>query len=87
DSSPDSPTFEEDNRIARLALRYILCNPAITAPIPGLISPQQVDNVALSVMERRELDVEEKAELDKAMDDAWAKLPFHYQWLKDWEYV
>ena len=39
DSSPDSPTFEEDNRIARLALRYILCNPAITAPIPGLISP------------------------------------------------
>ncbi len=87
DSSPDSPTFEEDNKIARLALRYILCNPAITAPIPGLISPQQVDNVALAVMERRELDVEEKAELDKAMDEAWAKLPFHYQWLKDWEYV
>ena len=52
------------NRIARLALRYILCNPAITAPIPGLITPEQVDNVALSVVERRELDVEERAELD-----------------------
>jgi len=38
-------------------------------------------------MERRELDVEEKAELERAMDDAWAKPPYHYQWLKDWEYV
>ena len=87
DSSTESPTFEEDDRIARLAIRYILCNPAITAPIPGLITPAQVDNVALAVAERRELDVEEKAELEKAMDDAWAKLPYHYQWLKGWEYV
>ncbi len=87
DSSPDSPHFEEDNRIARLAIRYILCNPAITAPMTGVISQQQVDNVALAVMERRELDVEEKAELDRAMDRAWAHLPPDYQWLKNWEYV
>ena len=87
DSSPDSPTFEEDNRIARLAIRYVLCNPAITAPIPGLISTQQVDNVALAVLERRELDKEERAELDRAMNEAWANLPRNYQWLKDWEYV
>jgi aryl-alcohol dehydrogenase-like predicted oxidoreductase len=87
DSSPDSPHFEEDNRIARLALRYILCNRAITAPIPGLITPQHVDNAALAVAERRELDVEEKAELDRAMDRAWANLPSHYQWLKNWELV
>jgi predicted aldo/keto reductase-like oxidoreductase len=87
DSSPESPHFEEDNRIARLAIRYILCNPAITAPMPGLITPQQVDNVALAVMERRALDVTEKAELDRAMDRAWANLPYHYRWLKDWEYV
>ncbi len=86
-SAPDSPHFEEDNRIARLALRYILCNPAITAPIPGLITPQQVDNAALAVAERRTLDAEEKAELDRAMDRAWANLPSHYQWLKNWEYV
>ena len=65
DSSPDSPHAEEDNRLARLAIRYILCNPAITAPIPGLITRQQVDNVALAVKERRELDLEEKAELDR----------------------
>ena len=87
DSSPTSPHTDEDNRIARLAIRYILCNPAITAPIPGLITAHQVDNVALAVKERRELDREERADLEKAMDRAWAKLPFHYQWLKDWEYV
>ena len=87
DSSPTSPTFEEDNRLARLTLRYILCNPVITAPIPGIITQQQVDNAALAVKERRELDKEEKAELDRAMDRAWANLPYHYQWLKDWEYV
>ncbi|HIQ20326.1 MAG TPA: aldo/keto reductase [Planctomycetes bacterium] len=87
DSSPDSPHFEEDNRIARLAIRCILCNPAITAPMPGLISVQQVDNVALAVKERRVLDLEEQAELDRVMERAWANLPPHYQWLKDWEYV
>ncbi len=87
DSSPDSPHAEEDNRLARLAVRHILCNPAITAPIPGLITVQQVDNMALALKERRELDVEEKAELDRAMQRAWANLPANYQWLKDWEYV
>jgi predicted aldo/keto reductase-like oxidoreductase len=87
DSSPDSPFAEQDNNIARLAIRYILCNPAITAPMPGMISVQQVDNVALAVKERRQLDVKEQAELDQAMDRAWASLPADYQWLKDWEFV
>ena len=87
DSSPNSPSLDEDHRLARLAIRYILCNPAITSPIPGLISPQQVDNVALAVLERRELDVEEKAALNAAMNEAWAQLPPGYQWLKNWEYV
>jgi len=87
DSSPTSPHFEEDNRIARLALRCILCNPAITAPMPGMITVQQVDNAALAVKERRELDVKERAELDQAMEHAWASLPADYQWLKQWEYV
>ncbi len=86
-SAPNDPNAEHDNRIARLSIRYILCNSAISAPIPGLITPDQVDNVALAVKERRELDVEEKAELDHAMERAWATLPYHYQWLKDWEYV
>ena len=87
DSSPDNPHAAEDNRTARLAIRHILCNPAITAPIPGLITVEQVDNMALAILERRKLDQEERAELDRAMQRAWANLPRGYQWLKDWEYV
>jgi len=86
DSSPDSPTREEDDRLARMAIRYILCNPAITAPIPGIINPQQVDNVAKAVREP-DLDEAEAKELSTAMDEAWARLPDDYQWLKNWEYV
>ena len=84
---PGDPNFEEDCKMARLTIRYILSNPAITAPIPGTIVPEQIDNVALAVLQRRELDAEEKAELDRATDRAWANLPYHYRWLKDWEYI
>ena len=87
DSSPDSPTREEDDRLARMAIRYILCNQAITAPIPGIINTQQVDNVAKAVQEPDELAKEEAKELSTAMDEAWARLPDNYQWLKNWEYV
>jgi len=86
-SSPNDPHAEEDDHRARLAIRYILCNDAITAPIPGLISPHQVDNMAKAVKERRQLDIAEAQELKKSMDEAWANLPANYQWLKNWEYV
>ncbi len=86
-SAPDDPNAEADNRLARLAIRHILCNPAITAPIPGLISPAQVDNMAKAIQERRDLDMGEKAELERAVDEMWARLPANYQWLKNWEYV
>jgi aryl-alcohol dehydrogenase-like predicted oxidoreductase len=85
-SAPGDPHAEEDNRRARLAIRYILHNPRIV-PIPGLVSQQQVDNVAKAVKERRELDLAEAGGLQKAMDQAWANLPKNYQWLKNWEYV
>jgi len=87
DSSPGNPHEEEDNKLARLTIRAILTNPVITAPIPGIITPEQVDNVALAVALRRELDVEEQAQLDAATDRAFANLPYHYRWLKDWDYV
>jgi len=88
DSSPQSPEAEADDRRARLAIRYILENPAITAPIPGLINAPQVDNMARAVKERRqELSAEEKAELKEAGREMWANLPPGYQWLRDWEYV
>jgi len=85
-SSPDSPTAEEDDKLARMAIRYVLCNDAITAPIPGLINEHQVDNVAQAAIEGP-LEKEEAKELDDAMDRAWANLPADYHWLKDWEYV
>lgn len=87
DGSPDGPHVEEDNKRARMAIRHILCNPAITAPIPGLISTRQVDNAVEAVQERRELDLEEKAELRQATDEMWARLPRDYQWLKGWRYA
>ena len=87
DSSPGNPQAEADDRLARLAIRYILATDAITAPIPGMINERQVDNVVRAIKERRELDVAEAKELEQAMDEAWAKLPPHRQWLKDWEYV
>ena len=86
-SALDDPMAKEDDKRARLALRYILCNPAIAAPIPGLINQHQVDNAALAVQERRKLDLAESKELEAVMEEAWAKLPDDYQWLKDWEYV
>ena len=85
-SAPDDPDAQEDDRRARLAIRYILCNPRII-PIPGLVSIHQVNNVAKAVNERRELDVAESRELKELMDESWAKLPQHYQFLKNWEYV
>jgi aryl-alcohol dehydrogenase-like predicted oxidoreductase len=86
-SALDDANAKEDDERARLAIRYILCNPAVTAPIPGLVNLHQVDNVAAAVAERRKLDVAETKKLASAMDEAWAKLPADYQWLKDFEYV
>jgi predicted aldo/keto reductase-like oxidoreductase len=87
DSSPGNEHQEADDKLARMAIRYILGNPAVTAPIPGMINAHQVDNMAKAVKERRELDSTEARELEKAMDRAWANLPANYQWLKNWEYV
>ena len=87
DGSLNSPTAEEDSRMARMAIRHILATDVITAPIPGMINTQQVDNMVKAVQERRELDKAEARELQEAMDEAWTKLPANYQWLKDWEYV
>ena len=91
-SDPNDPNADEDNRLARLAIRYILCNPAITAPIPGLISTKQVDNVAKAIAERRQYDMgglekTGKADLERATEGMWARLDPSHLWLKDWEFV
>ncbi len=85
--APDHPKAADDDRRARMAIRYILGNPAITAPIPGLISTHQVDNMARAVKERRQLDLAEEAELEKIGREMWDRLPEDYEWLREWEYV
>jgi predicted aldo/keto reductase-like oxidoreductase len=87
DGSPSNPHADDDSRVARRAIRNILCNPAITAPIPGLISTAQVDNMVAAIREPRELDGKEQAELEHRCRQMWDRLPEDYQWLKDWEYV
>ncbi len=77
---------EEKNKRARLALRYILQSNTVI-PIPGLNRVSEVDNAVKAVKERRQLDLKERAELENTGKQTWAKLPPHYQWLKDWEYV
>ena len=77
---------KENDERARLAIRYILASNTVI-PIPGMNSLDQVDNVVKAVKERRQFDVKERAELDKAARQTWAALPKNYQWLKDWRYV
>ena len=92
-SGPDDPNREEDDRIARLALRYVLCCDVLTAPIPGLIVPHHVDNCLKAIEERRKEDMAarpailDNAELARAADEMWQRLPPNYQWLKNWEWV
>ena len=87
DGSPGHPEATEDDRRARLTIRYILGNPAITAPIPGLISIKQVDNLVLALKERRQLDLAEQREVESLSHEMWSKLTPDYHWIKDWEYV
>ncbi|MDD3470684.1 MAG: aldo/keto reductase [Thermoguttaceae bacterium] len=86
-SMPGDPNEKEDNRLARMLLRSELCNEALTAPIPGLITEQQVDNAAMAILERRKLDLNEQAEVEQTMQRAFASLPSHHEFFRDWTVV
>jgi len=92
-SQPGSPDAKEDDERARLALRYILCNDAITAPIPGLVYPEQVDNCLLAIAERRKHDLAARPailddpHLARATEGMWDRLGPDHQWLRNWEWV
>ena len=77
---------EENDKRARLALRYILLTNTVI-PIPGLNSVAMVDNAVKAVQERRELDQKENSYLQKLNGRMWSALPSNYQWLRDWQYV
>jgi len=77
---------EKDNQRGRLALRYILHSNTVH-PIPGMNRMEEAENVIKAVAERRQLDTQERAELETAGRETWAALPKNYQWLKNWQYV
>jgi aryl-alcohol dehydrogenase-like predicted oxidoreductase len=77
---------DEDYKRARLAIRYILRSNTVI-PIPGLHTVAEVDNTAKAVMERRQLDVKEEAEIQSLNEQMLASLPGHYGWLRDWQHV
>jgi len=92
-SAPDDPNREEDDKRARMALRYVLCCDVLTAPIPGLIFPHHVDNCLKAIEERRKEDtaarpaILDNAEFAQMADEMWDRLPPSYRWLKNWEWV
>jgi aryl-alcohol dehydrogenase-like predicted oxidoreductase len=84
----NASTKEVDDERARMTLRYILCNDALTAPIPGMITVDQVENAARAVAQRRTFDVAEAQRFEEAVEKMWAGLPDNYKWLKqEWEWV
>ena len=85
--APDSATKQEDDEIARLVLRYVLCCDVLTAAIPGLITIEQVKNAARAVQEPRQFSQAEAERYEELTQDIWAKLPRDYGWLRDWEWV
>lgn len=93
-SQPGNPHEQADNERARQALRYVLCNDALSSPIPGLISIAQVDNCLKAIAERREFDLQvatpaimKDERFARSAHEMWQRLPADYQWLRDWEWV
>jgi hypothetical protein len=85
--TPDSPTKDDDDQRARLALRYVLCCDVLSASIPGLITVDQVKNAAAAVKERRRFESVEAARHERMAAGMWRRLPADYQWLRGWEWV
>lgn len=83
----NSQTKEEDHGRARMTLRHVLANDALTAAIPGMITSEQVRNNARAVGERRQFDLSETREYEHIVTQMWDNLPDNYRWLEDWEYV
>jgi aryl-alcohol dehydrogenase-like predicted oxidoreductase len=84
---PDSATRDEDNQRARMALRYVMCADVMSASIPGFASVDMVKNAAAAVKERRQFETAEAERHRQLTAGMWQRLPTHYQWLKDWEWV
>jgi aryl-alcohol dehydrogenase-like predicted oxidoreductase len=79
---------EEEHKLARLTLQYILANDSITSPMPGMTTVAEVENNSRASYERKKAVSWQDVEwLKRKTDLAWANLPEDYAWLRDWEWV
>lgn len=85
--TPDSPTKDEDDQRARMALRYVLSCDVLTCAIPGLVTVDQVKNAAAAVKQRRQFDLAETGRYEELTRQMWSDLPADYRWLRDWQWV
>jgi len=77
-----------ENDMARLTLQCIIANKAITATVPGLSTPYEVENAARASYTRPlGQSAAEKEWLKEITDRQWANLPADYEWLREWEVV
>lgn len=77
-----------ENDMARLTLQCIIANKAITATVPGLSTPYEVENAARASYTRPlGQSAAEKEWLTEITDRQWANLPADYEWLREWEVV
>jgi predicted aldo/keto reductase-like oxidoreductase len=80
---------KSENDLARLTIQCILSNETITATVPGMTTPYEVENAAMASYTRpiAKMSPAEKQWLKQVTDEQWACLPAEYTWLRDWEVV
>jgi len=82
------PGDKTQHDLARLTLRCILANQAVTATVPGLTTLYELENaIRASYMRSLGQTAAEKAWLNQITEKRWAELPVEYQWLRDWQLV
>lgn len=68
-----------------------VCDGAMAATIPGLISVRQVKNAVRAIAERRQFDLggakSLNRDLEPVREEKWASLSPEYHWLREWEWV
>lgn len=82
------PGDKQEHDLARLTLKCILANDAITTTIPGLTTVYELDNaVRASYTRSLGQTAADKYWLESITEQRWAALPEEYAWLRDWEIV
>ncbi|MHC4337137.1 MAG: aldo/keto reductase [Planctomycetota bacterium] len=79
---------KEEHDLARLTLKCILTNGAITTTIPGLTTVHELENAVLASYTRHVGQTRaDKDWLVRITEKRWATLPQEYTWLRDWKLV